>query len=84
MTCDMTSRPKNSQREDSSRILMHFSSKHILICKWSSYMWSHKILICTSLAAMFCSVYLHIFVAVFISTVAKIFTHASSHTTNNL
>lgn len=63
---------------------MHFYSKHPLICRWSSHVWSHKILNCTGLAATFCSVYLHIFVAVFISTLAKIFTRASSHSTNNL
>lgn len=84
MTCDMTWWPENSQREDSSRILMHFYSKQSLIYGWSSHVWSHKILNCTGLAATFCSVYLHIFVAVFISTLAKIFTHASSHSTNNL
>lgn len=63
---------------------MHFYSKHPLICRWSSHVWSHKILNCTGLADTFCSVYLHIFVAVFISTLAKIFIRASSHSTNNL
>lgn len=69
---------ENSQRKNSSRILMHFTFKYPLICRWSSHLWSHKILICTGLAAMFCSVYLHISVTVFISTFAKIF-HVFHH-----
>lgn len=78
MTSDMTWWLGISQREDFNRILMHFSAKHPLLCRWSSHPWSHKVPICTGLAAMCCKV------LSFISTFAETFLCASPYSTNNL